>query len=464
MRIVFYSTNSNKYKAGSLVFGMNPSCHEQWQNLIEKFPNYEFFVVAQRPGMFLIDDLEKEQGVKTIFVRSEDEFDIEKSNGKSSLDEISDVILGLRPDVAIAVSYWASPFDWMSIKDALVAENLRKRGVRAVCHSSKTASICFDKWKTHQFLENNGFNCARCVYVQHEMFYAERRSLVIVENIYREYIFSQIEKLNFPVVIKDVYGLSSYGMDVVNSFEKAKSVLLSKKNNSDRMVEEFIDGISFGCEIYGSGGNYTVTPPLSNSVNQFGLTSPKQNVKLGPVIDNVALEKFHIEELKSEMLRLSELLDFDGIAQVDLIFFNRKWFVLEINSRISGMTQTMAYSMSRTLYEQILFSANLLPLDSSELKYRFVMNLKFPLLTDDKIERLMKKSYVFAVNKIENHEAKQLREMGYTEVIFGGTETLSETMEMLEELNREFPEDMVSVFYENAKKLSDLVLAKNYNF
>ncbi|MCR4790042.1 MAG: ATP-grasp domain-containing protein [Treponemataceae bacterium] len=462
MHVVFYSSNSNKYSQGKMIFDMNPSCRKQWCDLAEKFPDYKFTIVMQKPGTFLSDDNgENQENIKNV------EFRIIRENGSFDADEFVSQILALKPDIAIAVSYWTQPFDWMSLKDSVIAEKLREKGIRAVCHSGRTSEICFDKWQTHQFLKNNGFNVAKGVYVHHEMFYAERNRNVIQENVYREYVFSQIQKLNYPVVVKDIYGLSSFGMDVVKTFKEAKAVLLSKKNNGDRIVEEFIDGYSFGCEIYGSRGSYFVSPPLINSLNQFGLTSPKQNVKLGPAgigCENAsAAEFFHLEDLKSDMLKLADLLDFDGIAQVDLIFKDGKWYVIEINSRISGMTQTMACSLGISLYELILMSAGLERDENkfSSCDFSCVMNLKFPLLSESDIQKLMTYDFVKAVNKIENTEAKQLREMGYTEVILGASSSLKKTMEYLEVLNRDFPQQMVRVFYENAKNLALILENKN---
>lgn len=478
MNVVFYSTNSNRYSQGKMIFKMNPSCRSQWDELYRKFPLCKFSIVMQRPGMFLFDDdgSDSSYGTSLCFGEKRNNGDNveycfigDNNENYSSDDASSDVfvekILSLKPDIAIAVTYWTQPFDWMSLKDSVIAEKLRNKGVRAVCHSSRTSQICFDKWQTHQFLVNHGFSAAKAVYVHHEMFYAERRVNVIQENVYREYVFSQIEKLNYPVVVKDIYGLSSFGMDVVQTFEQAKAVLLSKKNNGDRLVEEFIEGYSFGCEIYGSKGNYFVTRPLINSLNQFGLTSPKQNVKLGPAgvglassSQSLSSDFFHLDDLERDMIRLAGLLDFDGIAQVDLIFKDGNWYIIEINSRISGMTQTMAYSLGMSLYELILKSSGVeLPeLEDCFKKcdYSCVMNLKFPLLDNQEIQKLMSYDFVKAVNQIENKEAKQLREVGYTEVIFGGKGTLSETMEYLEVLNRDFSSQMVDVFYENAKKLA----------
>lgn len=438
MKILFYSTNSNRYESGRMEFKMIPSCRSGWDSLKEKYPEHDFTVVMQKPGMFLYDQSgEMSDKVKYIF--------IEEKN--SEAEKIADIIKNEKPDIAIAVSYWKEPFDWMSIKDALIAEKLRKAGIKTVCHDASSCHICFDKNETRRFLAQNNFNVAKGVYVNHELFYAERGKSAVRENVYRDYIFSEISKLKFPVVIKETAGLSSFGMDVVTTFNQARHVLLSKKNNGDRVVEEFLDGISFGIEVYGTDGKYLVSPPLVNSVNQFGLTSPKQNVKLGPVEN----EKFDVTLLKREVARLAGLLKFSGIAQIDLVYSDGAWWFIEINSRISGMTQTMAYSMGLSLYELILLSAGVIEWNGT---FKNVMNLKFPLLSEDELLKLYNEDFVLCVNQIENTEARQLREVGYAEVIFGQNDTLAKTMEQLDLLNSAYKNRMESIFYNNAVKLS----------
>ena len=441
MKILFYSTNSNRYESGRMDFKMIPSCRSGWDSLKEKYPEHDFTVVMQKPGMFLYDQSgEMSDKVKYIF--------IEEKN--SEAEKIADIIKNEKPDIAIAVSYWKEPFDWMSIKDALIAEKLREAGIKTVCHDASSCHICFDKNETRRFLAQNNFNVAKGVYVNHELFYAERGKSAVRENVYRDYIFSEISKLKFPVVIKETAGLSSFGMDVVTTFNQARHVLLSKKNNGDRVVEEFLDGISFGIEVYGTDGKYLVSPPLVNSVNQFGLTSPKQNVKLGPVEN----EKFDVTLLKREVARLAGLLKFSGIAQIDLVYSGGAWWFIEINSRISGMTQTMAYSMGLSLYELILLSAGVIEWNGT---FKNVMNLKFPLLDEATLKRLSSEKFVGYVNQIENLEAKQLREKGYSEVIFGANPSLSMTMEQLDLLNEAYADKMEAVFYKNARNLAQMI-------
>ena len=83
------------------------------------------------------------------------------------------------------------------------------------------------------------------------------------------------------------------------------------------------------------------------------------------------------------------------------------------------------------------------------------MNLKFPLLNSDKLYKLAQQEFVYGVNQIENKEARQLREVGYSEVIFGQRNELKQVMDDLEILNNEFSDHMESIFYNNAQKLAE---------
>ena len=83
--------------------------------------------------------------------------------------------------------------------------------------------------------------------------------------------------------------------------------------------------------------------------------------------------------------------------------------------------------------------------------------MKFPLLTFDELEKMAKINFVYAVNQIENKQAKQLREVGYTEVIIANSKSIEEILEKLDELNLIFSNKMEGIFYNNAKKLAMMI-------
>ena len=441
MKVVFYSTNSNEFDGNVMHYRTFPSCREQFEKLASSFPEHRFAVVTQLPGMFLLDVCgssvqEKADGVEYIITQ------------KQNAEDIASDILSLNPDVAVACTFWTAPFDWLGIKDALVADILRDHGIHTLCNSSSFEADCFDKQRTHLLLERLGIRTAKSVYVHHEQFWAERNHRDVRVNCYKEYIFSRLRSLRYPVVIKDTVGLSSYGMEVAKTFAQAKAFLLSKKNGSDRIVEEYISGFQFGAEVYGSAGNYAVCGPFLFSVNQYGITSPKQSVKAGPV-DNA---RFEPEKLRSLLLRVSNACGVCGVAQFDLVFdpAEREWYVLEINPRLSGMSNAAACAYGASPLSLLLSPPHKCP-------PKMVMAFKFPLLSDEVLQKLYEVPSVLHVSQTENEAARQRRECGFCEVIFGGRNSPCELRSDLEKLASSFPEVIEPVFYKNAVEMIDVL-------
>ncbi|MBQ2315363.1 MAG: hypothetical protein II187_10755, partial [Treponema sp.] len=65
--------------------------------------------------------------------------------------------------------------------------------------------------------------------------------------------------------------------------------------------------------------------------------------------------------------------------------------------------------------------------------------------------------FVHFVQQIHNKAARQERERGYGEVIFGGTRTGGELLAQLDEIARRFPDAMEAVFLQNARELAALL-------
>lgn len=391
MRIVFYSSNSNYYESQSFVNKTYPSFDKLWQEFTSSYKEHTFFALSQKPAMFMPSSC--------ILVSSYD------------TNEFAKKILELKPDLAIAASFWIRPYDWLSLKDSFIADELRKAGVPVICHSKETALLCFDKYRTAAFFDFQGFNHAPGLFVDHDLFFCAGNQAEVCDNVYKESVYRQLKEMEYPLIIKNPVGLSSYGMTVVNSYNEAYGYLNSKKNNSNRLIEKLLQGQQFGAEIYGSNGKYTVMRPFTLSVNQYGITSPKLCQKKGPVKD----AKYKIEELKAELLRLARALKLDGYAQVDLIFSHEKWYIIEINPRLSGMTSTYAASAGMNFYEYI-FRAVTSGLDNIKLKD--VVNKKIPLQSEEELKKLAENKDVLFLSQIENLTAKQEREKGYCELIY----------------------------------------------
>lgn len=442
MRIVIYNSNTNEFDRKNFQVEQLSSCTDSYKNCLQKYTLSEIILVYQLPSTFLLDFSDEE-----IFENSRN-IKYHSLKGKNA-GEIAKEIISLKPDLAVQATFWTEPFDWLPLQDCRIGEILSQHGIKTVSHPVETALISFDKRRTRDFLFENGFNAAKSVYIHHELFRTERGHPEIKTNPYQEAVLDRMEKLRFPVIIKDTFGLSSYGMDVVQTFGMAKNILMSKKNSGDRLVEEFLYGTQFGTEIHGTPGNYTIFPPFMFSTNQYGITSPKQSVKIGPVMN----EKYNLPEFYRTMNLLAEKLAINGIAQVDLVFHEKKWYVLEVNPRLSGLTAAISMSCGKTVPEMILDSA--LQKNEKNPALKYVVDMKFPVLSSEMQKKLYNFESVLFVRQMFNKKARQHREEGFCEVIFGARNSLDELKDDLDKLKKNFPEIIEPDFFKKAQEMLD---------
>lgn len=461
MTILFYSTNASRFNGEDIACATFPQRSNIWKSLCERYPSHRFIVATSLPGFFLTDisasSMSVRDGSSSAFADGQRNLFLHEITGENA-PEIADELIALKPDIAVSATFWVPPYDWLGVQDALVAEKLRAAGIKTFCHSTTASLQCFDKNMTHALLTKLGFRVPKAVYVHHELYWTERRHKDLKTNVYKDYVLSQIEAMHYPVVIKDTVGLSSYSMEVAVSYKQALMYLNSGRTTCDRLVEEYVDGQQFGCEIYGSEGSYTVLPPFAFSVNRYGITSPKQSVKIGPVTD----ASYKIEELKGRLKELACALDFSPCAQVDLIFKDGHWYIIEINPRLSGMTETYAASLGKSsielLLETVLNScgAVVAPAEGpfSDVHCVPALNFKLPILCDGQLEKVRSFSGVAYVHQIHNKAAKQEREKGYCEVVLTSPEGITGLMQTLESFAVTFSDCMEEVFLKNARELA----------
>lgn len=426
MRIVFYSTNSNIFDETTFKISVMPENAATFGDFCTAHPEHEFFCLSQKPGMFLPEN-DSLPNIRYLPLETD-------------IQTFTEAVVALKPDLAIAMTFWIEPYDWLPVSDALVAEKLRERGVAVICHSVQTGLICFDKWRTHNELARLGFDVAAAVFCDHDLYFCAGSNKEVLRNVYKESVLAQIRTSQLPVIIKDTTGLSSFGMTVAHTYGEVAGYLNSKRNNSNRLIEKFISGRQFGLEIYGVPGAYTVLPPFEFSVNQYGITSPKQSVKYGPC-------ELH-EGLRDMMLRLAEGLGLCGAAQVDLILDNDdKWHIIEVNSRLSGMTYTYAAACGLSVFEMMYKACvekQTLPQPAP-----YVMSLKLPLMTHAEMSEILKLDGVRLLNQTNDFAAKQEREKGFCECIIVSDDkaVLQKAVARFEE---KFPEDAIIL---QAKKM-----------
>lgn len=249
-----------------------PKACVQWSIMAEKHLEDEIILVTGHDANCVVDFSEGE-----LFSQSElIKYVVVPNLGTK---EMADAIETEKPDIAVAVSTVNSPIDWNPVKDALVAKELKKRGIKAFAHVPEIAMDLTDKWRTNLLLRKYGIGVANAVLVQSELFNVKSDSMT--NNVYREYIFDALSDLNFPVVVKTTAGMGSMGVNVVDTLEEAYKIL-QENDGGDVLVEEKLPGLQFGTEIEGSDGIYTVMPPFQFRTNDKGVTDSFRILKFGP--------------------------------------------------------------------------------------------------------------------------------------------------------------------------------------
>ena len=130
-------------------------------------------------------------------------------------------------------------------------------------------------------------------------------------------------------------------------------------------------------------------------------------------------------------------MNFCGAAQIDLIFSEDKWHIIEINPRLNGMTYTDCAYLGKSVFE-LLYDFCIIPLKKgftnqnddifqsvqilehsnvTDYESKKLLNIKLPIFSSKKLAELKKIDGVKILNQTNNKEAKQEREKGFCECI-----------------------------------------------
>lgn len=442
MKIVFYTAQTSVNTDMSMQYTLKPSRAEAWDELDAGYPDCEFVVVGPADALYLFDIKDGQICRQPEHVRY-----ILLKDG-ASVEETVQVIAGEHPDVAVGIPFAAAGHDWMPIKTALIAEGLQKLGIQTLTNNANVSVAAFDKWRTN-ILFRSFIKAAKAVYVHNDLYWAEKRLSKGQLNVYKEYIHIRVKELNYPVLVKDTLGAGSIGIEVMNSYEEVLAFLDSDKNDTDVLVEEFVKGEQFGTEIHGRKGRYSVLPPIALSVNDEGITEQRGAIKFGPVTK----ESYQFEKVQETLLAMAQKLGFEGTVQVDLVYKDGEWYVIEINPRWSGMTPLTAAMEGRSPYA--IFVDSILGTDknySLPRNLRQVITFSAKPMPEDAMEKLSKDPHVDLITKLEG-EYKGVGKVANCLVVISAENGKEKLDEVLERLNKEVPGFASDQVLEKAKKM-----------
>ena len=204
----------------------------------------------------------------------------------------------------------------------ILAENKERFeviGVKPIVSSKEVIDICFDKYRTAQYVESIGLNSPRTFKSYEEAVNALKNG-----------------DLKFPLVLKPRWGSGSIGIEFVNDFEeldevysnllkKIKKTILATASQGDEyiLIQEKINGQEYGMDVMNDlEGNNRGVSVKKKLAMRAGETDKAQTVD-DPSIRAIGKT-------------LGENLRHIGNLDVDVFEKDGKYYVLELNPRFGG--------------------------------------------------------------------------------------------------------------------------------
>lgn len=193
-------------------------------------------------------------------------------------------------------------------------------GTRVVVSSKEVIDICNDKWKTYQFLKENGFNVPKTYLTLEDTINALDRG-----------------EISYPVIVKPRFGCGSIAMSIAEdemallyyfrrntrainrSYLKYESSLVEDKI----IYQERLKGQEYGADIINDlEGNYQNTIVKKKIAMRAGETD------IAELVDEPSIYK--------ECKRLGKLTGHIGNMDVDVFLVDGVPYILEMNARFGG--------------------------------------------------------------------------------------------------------------------------------
>lgn len=198
---------------------------------------------------------------------------------------------------------------------------IESKGIRLILPAEDVVEICNDKWKTYQFLLDEGIKTPKTY-----------KDLASVKEALSK------GDIDYPVIIKPRWGMASMGIYVVDNEEELN--VFSKKTYKEIqnsylkyessltpeeavLFQEKLVGQEYGLDVINDlDGNFVCVLPKSKILMRAGETD------LGETIDP--------ERFTNLAIKISNALKHEAIMSVDCFEIDGDFFVIEMNSRISG--------------------------------------------------------------------------------------------------------------------------------
>lgn len=177
-------------------------------------------------------------------------------------------------------------------------------GTIPIVSDLEVVEMCFDKYMMYDFLIRNGIKTIKS-YIDKEKFYCD----------------VEVGVINYPVFVKPVKGSASVNISKVTTKEEIELLF---KNHDNLMIQEYMDGIEFGADVY--------IDLISNEPVAI-FAKEKIAMRAGETDKAVSIKDRRLFELINSFVKIAR---FKGIIDIDLFKINDEFYISEVNPRFGG--------------------------------------------------------------------------------------------------------------------------------
>ncbi len=184
------------------------------------------------------------------------------------------------------------------------AESFKKIGTFPIVPSYEVTARFFDKYKTYEFLRDNGFDTIR--------------TYKNMQDFKTDY---QKQFISFPVFIKPNTGSASKEIHLADDYRLLE---LYAEKHKDIIIQENMTGTEYGIDVYRDF--------ITGEITQLFIKE-KLKMRAGETDKSVSIHNKNIHNLITEFVYRSDLY---GVLDIDVFESQGKYLISEVNPRFGG--------------------------------------------------------------------------------------------------------------------------------
>lgn len=360
--------------------------------------------------------------------------EFEKVKEDIDAEELARKIIQWGADVAISISL---P-DNNAHRDSYLKELLEtKFNIPVIMHPVKTTTLLSNKWETNQWLKKHGYQVPKSVLVYGDLL--SKRTVKYVS--YIDFVISQVKDLKGPYYLKPLWDSMSTGVRKFSDISEIKNYIYETSIDYDFVIEEQINGGLYGMEVVGNNGNFFCQPLVKKCTDSTDSLVPFDHVRFGPFPINNK-EKLLLE---TNFIEICKKLEICGSVEFEFIGNDTGFHIIEINPRVSGMTNLSSAISGVNTYVCLLQMAKGFKMNQKNNEW-FTLELPLENMSIDKLKKLTQFKEIYSINHVVYHNGTKQYKMLLQ------VDNLEDASRYLSEINTKFNIIPSHVFSEIAQE------------